>query len=59
MFLKGALADLMVNVAPIIYRKYVIVSSEGKLLLYSEIKKGVAWPTMHHTTVLQESGEIY
>ena len=39
MFLEVALADIMVKVAPKIYRKYVIMVSKGKLLLYVQIQK--------------------
>ena len=41
MFLEGALAELMVKVAPKIYQKYFIVISKGKPLLYVQIQKAL------------------
>ena len=39
MSLEGALAQLIVKVAPKIYCKYVIISIKRKMLLYVQIKK--------------------
>ena len=52
MFLEEVLTDIMVKVAPNIYRKYVIMRSKGEPLLYVQIQKSVAWPTAHSTNVL-------
>ena len=48
MLLYEALAELMVKLAPNIYRKYVIVSIKGKLLLYVQIQK-VLYGLLHST----------
>ena len=41
MFLVEALDELMLKVSPNIYRKYVIMSSKGKPLLYVQIHEAV------------------
>jgi hypothetical protein len=41
MHLDGILAELMVKVAPNLYRKYVTTNSKGKLVLYVQLKKAV------------------
>ena len=41
MFLEGALAELMVKVAPKIYQKYFIVISKGKPLLYVQMQNAL------------------
>jgi hypothetical protein len=41
MLLKGKLAELMVQVDPLLYRKYVITSSKGEPMLYVRLSKAL------------------
>ncbi len=41
MLLEGTLAELMVKVAPRIYRKYVTIGKSGKKLLYVQMHKAL------------------
>ncbi len=41
MRLNGILAELMVKVAPKIYRKCITVNAKGKLVLYAQLEKAV------------------
>ena len=41
MVLKGRLAELMVQVAPNLYRKYISVDSKGKPILYVKLQKAL------------------
>ena len=41
MHLDGILAELMVKVAPGIYRKFITVNAKGKLVLYVQLEKAV------------------
>jgi hypothetical protein len=41
MVLKGRLAELMVQVAPNLYRKYITVDRKGTAILYAKIKKSL------------------
>ncbi len=41
MILKGRLAELMVQVAPNLYRKYISVDRKGKAILYMKMKKAI------------------
>ncbi len=41
MVLIGRLAELMVQVAPILYRKYIAVNREGTAILYVKIQKAM------------------
>jgi hypothetical protein len=41
MRLDGILAELMVKVAPNIYRKYITTNSKGKPVLYVQLEKAV------------------
>jgi hypothetical protein len=39
MVLKGELADMMVHIAPQIYRKYITVDRKGTAMLYTMLQK--------------------
>ncbi len=41
MVLKGRLADLMVQVAPNLYRKYILVDRKGTAILYVKMQKAM------------------
>jgi hypothetical protein len=41
MVLRGELADMMVQIAPQIYRKYVIVDRKGTPILYVKLQKAL------------------
>ncbi len=41
MRLDGILAELMVKVAPNIYRKFITVNAKGKSVLYVQLEKAV------------------
>ena len=41
MILRGKLAELMVQLDPKLYRKYVITSSRGELMLYVKLNKAL------------------
>ncbi len=41
MILKGRLAELMVQVAPNLYRKYISVDKEGTAILYIKMQKAI------------------
>ncbi len=41
MVLKGRLAELMVHVAPNLYRKYITVDKKGTAILYVKIQKAL------------------
>jgi hypothetical protein len=41
MILKGKLADLMVQVAPNLYRKYITVDRKGTAILYVKMQKAM------------------
>ncbi len=41
MVLKGRLAELMVQVAPILYRKYISVDRKGTAILYVKMQKAM------------------
>jgi hypothetical protein len=42
MHLDGVLAELMVKVAPLLYRKYVTTNAKGKPVLYVQLEKAVS-----------------
>ncbi len=41
MVLKGELAEMMIQIAPQIYRKFVTVDKKGKKLLYMKLQKAL------------------
>ena len=41
MLLKGKLAELMVQIDPKLYRKYIITSSKGEPMLYVRLSKAL------------------
>ena len=41
MVLKGDLADMMVQIAPEIYRKYIAVDRKGTKMLYMNLQKAL------------------
>ena len=41
MVLKGRLAELMVQVAPNLYRKYITVDRKGTIILYVKMQKAL------------------
>ena len=41
MLLKGKLAELMVQIYPKMYQKYVITSSKGEPMLYVQLSKAL------------------
>ena len=41
MILKGRLAELMVQVAPNLYRKYILVDRKGTAVLYVKMQKAI------------------
>jgi hypothetical protein len=41
MILRGRLAELMVQVAPNLYRKYITVGREGTAILYAKMQKAM------------------
>ncbi len=41
MMLKGQLAELMVKIAPQIYRKYLVIASKGEKILYMYMSKAL------------------
>ena len=41
MILKGRLAELMVQVAPNLYRKYITVDRKGTAILYVKMQKAL------------------
>ncbi len=41
MILKGRLAELMVKVAPNLYRKYISVDAKGSAILYVKMQKAI------------------
>ncbi len=48
MVLKGELADMMIQIAPQVYRKYMMVDKKGTKILYVKLQKAlcvcVLWP---------------
>ncbi len=43
MVLKGELADMMIQIAPEVYRKYVTVDRKGTPILYVKLQKALYW----------------
>jgi hypothetical protein len=43
MVLKGELSDMMVQIAPQVYRKYVTVDRKGTPILYVKLQKALYW----------------
>jgi hypothetical protein len=41
MVLKGELADMMIQIAPQVYRKYVTINKKGTPILYVKLKKAL------------------
>ena len=41
MFMRGKLAELMVHIAPQIYRRYITTNSRGEKILYMKIQKAL------------------
>jgi hypothetical protein len=41
MVLKGDLVEMMVQIAPQVYRKYVAVNRKGKPILYVKLQKAL------------------
>ncbi len=41
MVLKGELVEMMVQIAPHVYRKYVTVDKKGMLILYVKLQKAL------------------
>ncbi len=41
MVLKGELAEMMIQIAPEVYRKYVSVDREGTKILYVKLQKAL------------------
>jgi hypothetical protein len=41
MVLKGELLDMMIQIAPQVYRKYVTINKKGTLILYVKLKKSL------------------
>ena len=41
MVLKGELVDMMIQIAPQVYRKYVTVNKKGMPILYVKLKKAL------------------
>ena len=57
MVLKGELADMMVQIAPQVYRKYVTVDKKGTPILYVKLQKSVLWTDESQFTILQKTTE--
>ncbi len=57
MVLKGELADMMVQIAPQVYRKYVKVDKKGTPILYVKLQKSVIWTDESQFTILQKTTE--
>ena len=41
MVLKGELADMMIQIAPQVYRKYMMVDKKGTIVLYLKLQKAL------------------
>jgi hypothetical protein len=41
MLLKGKLAELMIQIDPKLYRKYIITSSKGEPMVYARLSKAL------------------
>ena len=41
MVLKGELADMMIQIAPQVYRKYITINKKGTPVLYVKLKKAL------------------
>ncbi len=39
MVLKGELADMMIQIAPQVYRKYITINKKGTPILYVKLKR--------------------
>ncbi len=39
MVLKGELADMLIQIAPLVYRKYIMVDKKGTKVLYMKLQK--------------------
>ena len=62
MLLKGKLAELMVQIDPKLYRKYIITSSKGEPMLYVRLSKalfGLLQPALLFYCKLQSKLEDY
>ena len=59
MVLKGELADMMVQIAPQVYRKYVTVDKKGTPILdiICQTAKSVIWTDESQFTILQKTTE--
>jgi len=62
MVLRGELADMMVQIAPQIYREYVTVDRKGTPILYVKLQKalyGLMWPSLLFYRKLRRELEDY
>jgi hypothetical protein len=41
MVLKGELADMMIQIVPRVYRKYITINKKGTPILYMKLKKAL------------------
>ena len=52
MIMRGRLAELLVQVAPEIYSKFVTINKSGQTVLFVKTQKCTVWPYAHCTVVL-------
>jgi hypothetical protein len=60
--LKGELADMMVQITPQVYRKYIMVDKKGTRILYVKLQKalyGLMWASLLFYSKLRKEFEEY
>ena len=55
MVLKGDLADMMVQIAPKTYRKYITTDKKGTRILYVKLQKSTVRTNTSEPALLQET----
>jgi hypothetical protein len=55
MVFKGRLAELMVQIVPNLYRKYITVDKKGTAILYVKMQKSPVWTSEECLAFLQEA----
>jgi hypothetical protein len=62
MVLKGELAEMMIQIAPKVYRKYVSINKKGTKILYMKLQKalyGLMWASLLFYQKLRKELEAY
>jgi hypothetical protein len=61
MVLKAELAEMMVQIAPEVYRQYVTIGRKGNKVLLCKTAKGIVWADASQPSILlkiEEDGQV-